>query len=208
MADKLSAADEQSGGNFFMSANQAIALLQRPFGGSYDELDEETNLPYETALIELEEQIATLVNEADKLGVVLRLYQLTYLLELDRAALDTFLISIAPQLDPRYGKLYGFLQDDLTRKRPSVNLVLDLLFVNSPERLLALTLFREDVPLLRHRLITLEAEANSHRPPLVEKALFPDEGIVNWLLLGEYQPPHYLKEVLTFAATPEANPTT
>ncbi len=197
---------DDDNGRFFFSANQAQALLKRPFGGSYDELDEETNLPYETALIEVEERIATLINEANEQGIVLRLYQLAYLLELNRTALDTFLISIAPQLDPRYGKLYGFLQDDLTRKRPSVNLVLDLLFVNSPERLLALTLFREEVPLLRHRLITLEAEPNSHRPPLVEKALFPDEGIVNWLLLGEYQPPHYLKEVLTFAAKPEANP--
>ena len=197
--------EEKNNSSYFLSTNQALALLQRPFGGSYDELDDDENLLYEEALLEVQEEIAALADQADEQGIALRLFQLAVLLELDRIALDTFLICVAPQLDSRYGKLYGFLQDDLTRKRPSVNLVLDLLFVNSPERLLALTLFRQDTPLLRHRLITLEAEPGSQRPPLVEKAIFPDEGIVNWLLLGEYQAPQFLKEYLTFVPAPDTN---
>ena len=202
----LPTTEEGSNGRFFFSVTQAHAMLQRPFGGSYAELDEETNLPYEDALLKVQEQIGALVDEADEQGVSLRLYRLAQMLELDRVELDTFLISIAPQLDTRYGKLYGYLQDDITRKRPSVNLVLDLLFVNSPSRLLALTFFGADAPLLRHRLITLEAEPGSHLPPLVEKALFPDEGLVNWLLLGDYQVPAFLKGVLSYQPNPEANP--
>ena len=46
---------EESSDGFFMSTNQALALLQRPFGGSYDELDEEENIPYEEALTEVQE---------------------------------------------------------------------------------------------------------------------------------------------------------
>jgi len=197
---------EEGNGAFFMSTNQALALLERPFGGSYDELGEEENIPYEEALTEVQNQISKLVDEAESHEIPLRLFQLAVLLKLDRIELDTLLICIAPQLDPRYGKLYGFLQDDMTRKRASVNLVLDLLFVNSPERLLALTMFSEDAPLLQHRLLTLEAEPGTHRPPLVEKSFFPDEGIVNWLLLGSYQAPKFLKECLTFQINPEANP--
>ncbi|MBE2220107.1 MAG: ATP-binding protein [Anaerolineae bacterium] len=201
----LPVAEDVDNGRFFMSTNQALALLQRPFGSSYDELNEEEDTPYEEALTDIQQQIAAVVEQADAQQISLRLFQLAVLLDLDRIMLDTFLISIAPQLDPRYGKLYGFLQDDLTRKRPSVNLVLDLLFVNSPERLLALTLFGEESPLLLHRLVTLEAEPGIHRPPLVEKSLYPDEGIVNWLLLGLYQAPQFLKECLSFNPKPAPN---
>ncbi|MCZ7666584.1 MAG: hypothetical protein M5U34_04820 [Chloroflexi bacterium] len=86
------------------------------------------------------------MQQAEADNIPLRLFQLATLLGLDRLALDTFLIGMAPQLDPRYGKVYGFLQDDLTRKRPSLNLVLDLLFIHSPERLLALSFFQPDAP--------------------------------------------------------------
>lgn len=199
-------AAEEPGSGLFMTAQQALALLERPFGGSYDELGDEENFPFEEAINGIQNQIGALVEQANDREISLRLFQLAVLLDLDRVELDIFLISIAPHLDSRYGKLYGFLQDDLTRKRPSVNLVLDLLFINSPERLLALTLFRDDSPLQRHRLLTLEAEPGTQRPPLVEKSLLPDEGIVNWLLLGEYQAPQFLKECLTFQTNPEANP--
>ncbi len=38
--------------------------------------------------------------------------------------LDVLLIALAPELDLRYERLYAYLQDDVTRKRPSVDLVL------------------------------------------------------------------------------------
>src|ERR1700675_1281761 len=41
--------------------------------------------------------------------------------------LDVILIALAPEVDLRYERLYAYLQDDISRKRPSVNLALNLL---------------------------------------------------------------------------------
>ncbi|MBV9896834.1 MAG: ATP-binding protein [Chloroflexi bacterium] len=46
---------------------------------------------------------------------------------LDALDEEIFLICLAPELDLRYERLYGYLQDDMTRRRPSVDLVLRLL---------------------------------------------------------------------------------
>ena len=37
------------------------------------------------------------------------------------------LICLAPEIDRKYEKLYAYLQDDITRKKPSVDLILSLL---------------------------------------------------------------------------------
>ena len=39
------------------------------------------------------------------------------------------------ELNPRYGRLYAYLQDDVTRKRPTVDLILNLLCSSAEERL-------------------------------------------------------------------------
>jgi ATP-dependent 26S proteasome regulatory subunit len=46
---------------------------------------------------------------------------------LNRLEQEMFLICLAPELDLRYERLYGYLQDDMTRRRPSVDLMLRLL---------------------------------------------------------------------------------
>src|SRR5262249_51091010 len=40
--------------------------------------------------------------------------------------LDAVVIALAPELDLRYERLYGYLQDDVTRRGPTVDLVLNL----------------------------------------------------------------------------------
>jgi hypothetical protein len=40
---------------------------------------------------------------------------------------DLILLALAPKLDLRYERLYAYLQDDVTRTWPSVDLALNLL---------------------------------------------------------------------------------
>jgi len=101
------------------------------------------------------------------------------------------LICLAPMLDLRYERLYGYLQDDVTRRRASVNLILDLLCEPGPERLLLLARFAEDAPLLASGLLERVPEQGGAQPSLLAQALTPDEAIVSWLL-SEYQPHHDL----------------
>src|SRR4051794_24894296 len=46
---------------------------------------------------------------------------------LDGFDLDVVLVALAPEIDIRYERIYAYLQDDVTRRRPSVDLVLNLL---------------------------------------------------------------------------------
>ncbi|HEY7618468.1 MAG TPA: hypothetical protein VH834_01800, partial [Solirubrobacteraceae bacterium] len=48
--------------------------------------------------------------------------------------LDVLLLAAAPELDLRYERIYGFLQDDVTRRRPTVDLALSLFCSSMAER--------------------------------------------------------------------------
>ena len=61
-----------------------------------------------------------------KEGTELRLENLRPLFHLDQFEIDALLICLAPELDLRYERLFSYLQDDVTKKRPSVDLVLRL----------------------------------------------------------------------------------
>ena len=40
--------------------------------------------------------------------------------------LELLLVALAPDLDPRFERLYGYLHDDVSRRRASVGLALEL----------------------------------------------------------------------------------
>ncbi len=82
-------------------------------------------------------------------GVFLALPQLAYFFGLSPFELQTVVICLAPELDRKYDKLYAYLQDDITRKKPSIDLVLDLLCRTESERWHARTLFSVPSPLFR-----------------------------------------------------------
>lgn len=199
---------EESSGmltGFHITNAQAYQLLQRPFGYGSQLLDDESDGQYAQALRQSEEHIGDLISQSEAAGIPIRLVQLAQLLGLDRFALDVLLMSIGPQLDARYGKLYGYLQDDLTRKHPSISLILDLLCPPGPERLMKLSYFAQDASLIRHHLVERVTEPGGGRPLLINESIVPDDSIVNWLLLGQYQPNDMLKGHLTYQPEPRPN---
>jgi len=106
-------------------------------------------------------------------------------LELDSFDLDVVVIALAPELDLRYERLYAYLQDDVTRRRPSVDLALHLLCVSPDDRIAARARFGPDAPLLRHAVIDLVAEPGQVEPPLIARAVKLDERVVRHLLAHE-----------------------
>lgn len=56
-----------------------------------------------------------------------RLAMLSAAFRLNSFESDSLLIALAPEIDARYERLFDYLQDDLTRNRPSVDLLMDLL---------------------------------------------------------------------------------
>jgi AAA+ superfamily predicted ATPase len=101
---------------------------------------------------------------------------------LSERELDIVLIALAPEIDPRYERIYGFLQDDVTRRRPSVNLALDLVTCTVVDKLATRAAFGVDGPLLQERLLSLVAPPGVVEPPLLAHIIVPDPQVVDVLL--------------------------
>src|SRR5437764_1801182 len=111
-----------------------------------------------------------------------RLPWLKEVFQLSSFEIDLILIALAPELDLRYERLYAYLQDDVTRRRPSVDLALNLLCGSREEKLGRRTHFGPTAALIRHGLMRLVPDPNQPQPPLLGHYLKLDEQIVRWLL--------------------------
>ncbi|HSL33119.1 MAG TPA: ATP-binding protein, partial [Candidatus Limnocylindrales bacterium] len=75
------------------------------------------------------ERLAALEADADAAeaaGADLRLRRLARSFGLDPYDVELLLIALAPDLDPRFERLYGYLHDDVSRRRASAGLALEL----------------------------------------------------------------------------------
>ncbi|MFB7910661.1 ATP-binding protein [Kitasatospora sp. NPDC056076] len=95
--------------------------------------------------------------------------------------LDLLLVALAPDLDPRFEQLYGYLNDDLTRRRATVGLALDL--CGLPGAGAGRFRFAARSPLIAGGLLEL---AEPDRPLLSRTLRVPDR--VTAHLLGEDEP--------------------
>lgn len=103
-------------------------------------------------------------------------------LDLSPFDLDLIVIALAPELDLRYERLYAYLQDDVSRRRPSVDLALNLLCPSIESKLMRRSHFGSDAPLIRHGLLHLIPDPNQVRPPLLAHYIKLDEQVVRLLL--------------------------
>jgi hypothetical protein len=116
-------------------------------------------------------------------GVVLSLAQLAQMFHLAPIELQALVVCLAPELDPKYDKLYAYLHDDVTRKRPSVRLVLDLLCATRAERWPARVFFTEHGVLLRAGLLqTVDDSASISGASDLARFLRIDPPILNFIL--------------------------
>ena len=132
--------------------------------------------------------------ESERRGIVLRLETLARLFQLSSMDIDILLICLAPELDLRYERLYAYLQDDVTRKRPGVDLVLNLLCSSLEGKLSAKQRFATGAPLRKWQLLHLLEEPR-HPSPLLSKHLKLDERVVNYLLDADELDSHLLPYV-------------
>jgi hypothetical protein len=118
------------------------------------------------------------------------------LLELD---VEILLTALAPDLDPRFEKLYSYLHDDVTKRRASIGLALELAG-SSPLDPAARARVGGAAPLVVHGLLAVDEPAG---PFLSRPLRVPDRVAVH--LLGHDEPDPALREVLA-APPPQASP--
>lgn len=69
-----------------------------------------------------------------------------------------FLLALAPDLDRRYERIYGYLQDDVSLRYPTVNLAMNLLGADSAGRFAVWERLSAHAPLVKHHLLELQAD--------------------------------------------------
>ncbi len=117
-----------------------------------------------------------------KKGIKLRLDSLAHDFQLTPTDIDILLICLAPEIDLRYESLYAYLQSDVTKKRPSVDLVLNLLCPDLEAKLQVRQSFTSSAPLLKNHLLNLDNDPSQTQSSLLSKYLKINERIVNYLL--------------------------
>ena len=133
-------------------------------------------------LQELQNSISKKIAVSLERGVYLSLFYLSYLFRLTPIEMDCLLICLAPELDLKYERLYAYLQNDVTKKKPTADLILKLLCHSLEEKTRVRPFFSTQASLFRYNLIRFSDESQERHTPLLSRAIKLDDRIVNFLL--------------------------
>jgi AAA+ superfamily predicted ATPase len=103
-----------------------------------------------------------------------------------------FLLCLAPEFDRRYERLYAYLQNDVSQRRPTVNLMMNLLGYDTATRFQVWERLMPDMPLRRFHLVQCAPEAGQGKAPFLTFILSADQRIVSYLL-GDTTPDERLR---------------
>jgi len=156
------------------------------FSGMYiteSEVDEIISSPpiiIDEALLSRGESAGPVFDTRQKDGSLI--HNLACLFRLSDFELDALLVCLLPELDLRYQKLYGYLQDDITRKSPTVDLLMRLLLESFEQRQMARQSFLPEAPLMKYHLLRLFDESTTRHTPLLARSATVDERVTAYLL--------------------------
>ncbi len=115
-------------------------------------------------------------------GVGLRLPVLAQRLQLDAFEQEVVLLALAPELNRSYERLFGYLNDDIARRWPSIDLACNLFCHDLRDRVRQRAAFTAHRPLHALRLIHLSHEPTPAPATLLTRLFTLDERIVAFLL--------------------------
>ena len=167
----------------YIAEEEVDALLSQPAGLPRWAAAEVPLVPgeFRAALDHIKSVSAQRQASSVKCGITLRLDALARRFDLSAFDIDALLICLAPEIDLRYERLYAYLQDDINRKRTSVDLVLNLLSSSFEAKLASRQRFAPQAPLVKYGLLSLFDDPSQEQPPLLGKYLKVDERVVSYL---------------------------
>ncbi|RZN44154.1 MAG: hypothetical protein EFT35_00430, partial [Methanophagales archaeon ANME-1-THS] len=172
-------ADVNEFSGLYISEEEIDALLSTTYPARND--DPRTQA-IRRRIAELETEIKEKREESVRRGTSLKIPRLAMIFGLTPFEEDVLVVGMAPELDTKYERLYAYLHNDATRKRPTVDLVLQVLCSSDEEKLHARQYFNPAAPLLKHHLIQLREEPEAAQKTLVSKFIEVDDRIINYLL--------------------------
>ena len=182
----------------YITDEQALALASRP-GPRGTKPPRAEQDKFEGQKQQALDDMRATEKQAEAQNETLRLKALRETFELDDFEWWALIVCMAPALDLRYERIYAYLQDDVTRSLPGVDLLLTLL---SPEDRLArldyLHHFERYAPLQQFRLLLPVDETKTGLRQTFRAA----PGVLDWVL-GMYAPKSALGDWAEIYLPPE-----
>ncbi|HYY59245.1 MAG TPA: AAA family ATPase [Pyrinomonadaceae bacterium] len=163
-----------------LSEEEIQALLQNWAGGDRA-AGEGTQSQCLSEVKKLEDEIAARLNGSLEQGVRLSLHEVEKRFGLTQFDSGVLVMCLAPELDLGYERLYAYLQNDVTSKRPTIDLAFRLFCENMDERVQARARFTGQSPLFKHLLVNFNDEGNGPQS-FLSRPLKLDERMVRYLL--------------------------
>jgi AAA+ superfamily predicted ATPase len=120
-------------------------------------------------------------------GTDLRLERLTRTFELDAVTRGALVCCAAAELDGQISRLFAYLQNDATKRRPTFAMLARLLSPNTSDPISVRSLFGQTCALHGHRLLERPTETPDNPFSTVEARLAP--GVIDFLLGSDRLPP-------------------
>jgi AAA+ superfamily predicted ATPase len=95
---------------------------------------------------------------------------------------DLLMAALAPEFERRYERLYSYLQDDVTRRRPTAEFGISLLADSLEGRALLSSRLLPGAPLIDYDLISVLPDSGQREPTFLSHFLKADIRVVNFLL--------------------------
>ena len=103
-------------------------------------------------------------------------------LGLDAFERDVVLLALAPEVDLRWETLYAYVQNDVTKRRPTVELALKLFCATPEEQLARRSVFAADAPLVASGAVRLLGDGQEPERTRLGRFLALDEHVADFLL--------------------------
>jgi AAA+ superfamily predicted ATPase len=131
---------------------------------------------------EFQKKISTKISNSIEERIYLSLFYLGYFFQLTSFEVDCLLLCLAIELDLKYERLYAYIHNDVTKKSPTVDLILQLLCSTPEERNQARVFFSRNSTLFKYNLISFPFWKQEEKIPFLSRSLKLDERVTNFLL--------------------------
>lgn len=170
--------------SFFIADEEIDALIAAGIFDAGEKANTDDHVGYMTQLLHqakaMRWQIEMRVRYSQSQNTILPLARLASCFELNEFEQQALVICLAPQIDARYEKLYAYLQNDIAKRYPSMDLILALLCQNLEARLQHRAAFHPLAPLRYWSLIDpVDAETGFSAG---QSFLRPDPRLVHYVL--------------------------
>ncbi|MCP4368474.1 MAG: ATP-binding protein [Deltaproteobacteria bacterium] len=171
---------------FYISKDQIEDIIQNHFQEdnytfSRDKNDDEYQKLCKES-IRLYKEIDSRKKASLNRNIFLPFHRLSILFNLTSFELDVILICVAHEINLQYETLYAYIQNDITKKKPSVELMFTLLALSNRERVYRRSVFFPESCLRRFQILNYAGENPEDQTPLLSRAFKLDNRIVAFLL--------------------------